>query len=89
MTGNKHKTPPIPTLYRSSPAYGLKASYQRNLLVGLLCAAFLVVIPAVGHVEKVPVESCGRSCESMSVDSCDLPPLCTKYLRVRTQFRLR
>lgn len=47
MTGNKHKSPPIPTLHTYSSAYALKASYQRNMLVGLLCASLLVGVPAV------------------------------------------
>ena len=42
----------------------------------------------LGPVEKVSACSCGRSCESVSTDLCDLPPLPNMYLRVRSQSRL-
>jgi hypothetical protein len=44
--------------------------------------------PPNGFVEKVPTDGCGRSCESVSTDLCDLLPLPNMYLRVRSQSRL-
>ena len=47
MRANKDNSQQSPTLYRYSSAYRLKASYQRNMLVGLLCASLLVGVPTL------------------------------------------
>ncbi len=46
MKTTEHNSQQIPNLNGYSSPYRLKASYQRNMLVGFLCATFLVGIPS-------------------------------------------
>jgi len=75
---SKHNNHQIPTFYRRSSIYLLKASYQRNMLIGLLCTVLIVGIPVLVFAcwpveEKPPITDDGTTTEAPDTVVINLP----------------
>lgn len=54
-----HQSTSIPSKHVGSTAFKMKATYQRNMLIGMLAASILVILPALVWAWWIPAPNTG------------------------------